>query len=392
MKKYLCLEPNCFVWYNDEDALLYNSDNGNTLLTKFEPIKRYLVDLCDIDNLYCIEISHLMSDPNLQLFIKQIEENKLGSFLSLDPKYSKPIALPPVLNLQSDVKKLENNTDNLIGANMLDYLHELVIDYDRLIINTNRDEKTNDLNKFLSALEFSSLSEITLRTINYYDLIANQKLMDQLDCINAKKVFVISPQHFDLHNKANKLFTNSQFELRIKIQDFDSKDQLYLLNEYLNKENLNNSWLFYIESVENLERVNELIEDLKIQHYQLKPVYNQQNMSFFKEYVWTTLDSIDEVKLSKKEIFRNMTLNSHDFGKLTITTNGEIYANGNFESIGNIADRPDQVIYKELTEGKSWLRIRSSQPCCDCVYKWLCPSPSDYELEMKKENLCHIKP
>lgn len=28
---------------------------------------------------------------------------------------------------------------------------------------------------------------------------------------------------------------------------------------------------------------------------------------------------------------------------------------------------------------------------CDCIYQWLCPSPSNYELVIGQPNLCHIK-
>jgi pseudo-rSAM protein len=70
----------------------------------------------------------------------------------------------------------------------------------------------------------------------------------------------------------------------------------------------------------------------------------------------------------------------------------KVYANPYFQALGTIEDDIRELIYKELTEGKSWLRIRDVEPCCNCVYQWLCPSPSDYELAIGKPNLCHIIP
>jgi hypothetical protein len=35
--------------------------------------------------------------------------------------------------------------------------------------------------------------------------------------------------------------------------------------------------------------------------------------------------------------------------------------------------------------------IRNQTPCDDCVYQWLCPSPSDYEIAISRPNLCHVK-
>lgn len=49
------------------------------------------------------------------------------------------------------------------------------------------------------------------------------------------------------------------------------------------------------------------------------------------------------------------------------------------------------MIYREMIEGHSWLRIRNQEPCCSCIYQWFCPSPSNYELAIGRSNLCHIK-
>lgn len=35
---------------------------------------------------------------------------------------------------------------------------------------------------------------------------------------------------------------------------------------------------------------------------------------------------------------------------------------------------------------------RVQNPCNACIYQWLCPSPSNYELAIGKPNLCHVKP
>jgi pseudo-rSAM protein len=69
----------------------------------------------------------------------------------------------------------------------------------------------------------------------------------------------------------------------------------------------------------------------------------------------------------------------------------QVYANVNMESLGTIHDTIYSLIYKELTEGKSWLRIRDQKPCADCIYQWLCPAPSNYEIVLGKYNLCNIK-
>ncbi len=85
-------------------------------------------------------------------------------------------------------------------------------------------------------------------------------------------------------------------------------------------------------------------------------------------------------------------MNTHFFGILTVSANGEVYSNVNNIALGNIADSNLlDLIGKEMTENLSWRKIRDKQPCCDCLYQYLCPSPSNYEIVMNKQNLCHIK-
>ena len=94
---------------------------------------------------------------------------------------------------------------------------------------------------------------------------------------------------------------------------------------------------------------------------------------------------------TKQNIFAHQALNTNDFGKLTIKSNGKVYANVYQAPIGSIEEDIRSLVYKEMSEGSSWLRLRDMQPCSDCVFQWLCPSPSDYELEIGRPDLCHVK-
>ena len=85
-------------------------------------------------------------------------------------------------------------------------------------------------------------------------------------------------------------------------------------------------------------------------------------------------------------------MNIYDFGKINIMPNGDVYANLNHPILGNIyTDSLYEIVHKEVEEGKSWLRIRNEAPCNDCVYQWLCPPPSNYEIAIGRSNLCHVK-
>ena len=60
--------------------------------------------------------------------------------------------------------------------------------------------------------------------------------------------------------------------------------------------------------------------------------------------------------------------------------------------IGKLTGRASNTIRNELKRGTSWRRTRDSLPVCkECLCKYLCPSPSNYELAIGKSNLCHVK-
>ena len=77
--------------------------------------------------------------------------------------------------------------------------------------------------------------------------------------------------------------------------------------------------------------------------------------------------------------------------EINIMPDGETYANLNYSPLGNIyTNSIYEIVQKEIVEGKSWFRIRNQAPCDECVYQWLCPSPSDYEIDLDRTNLCHV--
>jgi pseudo-rSAM protein len=96
--------------------------------------------------------------------------------------------------------------------------------------------------------------------------------------------------------------------------------------------------------------------------------------------------------MSIKDFFVNQSMNIYNFGKINIMPDGDVYANVNHQVLGNISTHSiHEIIYKEVEEGKSWFHIRNQTPCNNCLYQWLCPSPSEYEMAIGRLNLCHIK-
>jgi pseudo-rSAM protein len=147
-----------------------------------------------------------------------------------------------------------------------------------------------------------------------------------------------------------------------------------------------------VSSDEDYRQAEQIVEQYPIEQYQIKPVYTGGNIAFFEENVFLVREDILSTSMSIKDFFFKQNMNTNDFGKINILTNGDVYANLNHPTLGNISTQSiDEIVYKELEEGKSWLRVRDQAPCNNCLYQWLCPSPSDYEVAIDRSNLCHVK-
>lgn len=148
---------------------------------------------------------------------------------------------------------------------------------------------------------------------------------------------------------------------------------------------------FPISSEQEYEEALQIVENHNIESFTIIPVFNGKNLDFFEKYVFTSQEEIAIPNFCKREIFANQVINSNFFGELTITPDGKVYANINNPSLGTMQDALYDLVFNEMDSGRSWRMIRNQGPCPDCLYQWLCPSPSNYEIVMKRPNLCLMR-
>ena len=150
-------------------------------------------------------------------------------------------------------------------------------------------------------------------------------------------------------------------------------------------------YVFDVSSEEECLLVEQIVDQFQINRYQLKPVYTGSNINFFEENIYLNKEDILSIPLTIKDIFSHQAMNIYNFGKINVMPNGDSYANLTCPILGNIyIDSIYEIVQREVDEGKSWFNIRNQAPCNTCVYQWLCPSPSDYEISIGKPNLCHV--
>ena len=104
------------------------------------------------------------------------------------------------------------------------------------------------------------------------------------------------------------------------------------------------------------------------------------------------LDDIFYRSISYREIFRNQKLNSNLFGHLYVLPNGDVFSNLAQKPIGDLkTDKISKIILQELSSRFIWRKTRNDVSCKSCIYKYLCPPPSEYEIYMDSYNFCNIR-
>lgn len=395
-KQWFYLLPDTFLWCKKSNGLLYNSRTGVGFRFKNDKSIRQITEkLCNMENLYCIEIDdHDIKDQSMVGFVEKIQTIQAGNLIKPEHGKRSPIILPPLLNLQSDVKRLKKESPDLIGEHVLDYLHEVYI-YVNYVESKSQLLKNLDYYRIENILESFLSSSLVHIHICGEDAFAYPNLMfliDELCQINIKKSIHVKLGKLEKGVMVPDIFRVGQFQLVVEVDNDFIEEQIASISQRIDLKSVNTTWYFIVQNEKEYEFIESYIEKQNLHDAKIKPVYTGENLAFFEDYIYLKEEDLQNPGLSRREVFAHQALNTNDFGKLNIMPDGKVYANPYFSAIGTIEDDIRELIYKELTEGKSWLRIRDMEPCCECVYQWICPSPSNYELAIGKADLCHIKP
>ena len=314
----------------------------------------------------------------------------------------KIINLLPILNLQDDIERLKVDDESDVGEKSLRYLNELNIFLNDLCnLNCQHCQKyykqtgscyksqsnifihPDKIKELLDSLAYSSLKKINF-------LGGNILLYPYLnELINLLKHY-----DFDFHfwiyweNFIQKI---SGWNIKQEIIVHFPND-INILKECISKNN-KHIFHFFIEDEGQYNNAISIVEATGIKEYKIIPIYTGENNLFFIEKIYLSKEDIFASPIPQRIIFCNQKLNSNHFGKLYILSDGEIKANMNSSTLGNIYENSLlEVIATELNTNTAWRTIRKGTPCSDCLYQYLCPPPSNYETIIGKPNLCHVHP
>lgn len=368
----LTIEPYVYISMVKNHALLYNTLDGKTIESDNIEVIKLLHEILQEEN---CGVTLLKKDQYIKKeindFIKDIRGKYMGDIIDVSLSNGKPIQILPYI-IFSNMRNKRYDFSTL--ENILHTLSEINIHVDH---STNITKLTSFLQSVPDDLTFNLIGNFAkdnelLFFLNNYSSLKN--ILCSLDNIK----FLESTFK---NNFSYKILVH----FPVDIQQWNKSKQL-LLNQSLPFE-----YIFNITSLKDCLDAEKLIEQDQIEKYHLNPVYTKDNINFFKEYIFLTKENILSTQMSMKDLFLKQAININDFGKIHIMSNGDIYANVNHPILGDIYTFSIyEIVQKEINEGKSWLRIRNQVPCKSCIYQWLCPSPSDYEIAIGYSNLCHI--
>ncbi len=377
---WLTIEPYVYVSITKKNVLLYNTLDGETIESNEIEVIELLQEVLKKENYGVISLSaKRLQNKNINVFIKELRERYMGDIIDIALSKEKPIQLLPFFNfVDSERFEIYKRHNFSLERNILENLLEVSIHVDS---TTNSTKLLSFLQSLPERLTFNVIGNIE-KMVNYEELLSFFNLNPSPKNIICSYTNVIPLQPTFKNNFSYGIVV----DFPINLQAFNYSRQI-LQNQALPFE-----YIFNVSSLNDCQQSEQLIEQFQIKRYYLKPIYNGENIHFFKDNIFLSKEDILSTNMSIKNIFANQAINSYDFGKINILPNGEVFSNLNYPSLGNISTSSIyDLVKKEIYEGKSWLRIRNQAPCSQCVYQWLCPPPSDYEILIGYPNLCHIK-
>jgi pseudo-rSAM protein len=386
----LIIYPDVFIWRKGDDAMFYNSKTFNFLIVKIVSPAISLISehLNNIDNLYQILLNRdMVYDNTVNDFVQAIVS---GGYGCLVDETAQIVSLPPLLNIQSEISKIygERRIEYL-----LEYLTDLTIylggedvhypDYYKQTFFPVKSDLRLSNDKIIAFLRSNRTPyllnlNIVLSTIDD----STYELIDFLEAYGVKAIFYVSSNASDDIFSLKEYLASSNVGLCVVCWGGIENEMFY-------GHTGDCRFHFLVRSKNEYEKYESEILEYGIADYYIIPIYDN-NLKFFEDNIFLSEEDIISSKLTKRHVFMNQAVNSNFFGSLTIMPDGNVYSNVNKPAIGTMDDKIQILIGNEMCHNNAWRYIRDMKPCSDCLYQWLCPSPSNYEMVIGKPNLCLI--
>lgn len=399
--KWFCLETTTFVFKDSRNYFLYNSESGDKIISaRTNQLDKFMEQIQNVNNMYCVPIENVSPDSEVMNLIDTLRNKYMGDLVVSN---TSPVGIAPIFKCHSD--KPQEDIFYSLGTSIMSLVNEMTF-----YINGQCSQNCNFCNKYYKQFVCCHKSNNRLKLEDIISKIENysstafvktnicggniflyekiNELISYLQSNNVKSNFYFNYLNWD--EKYINLLDSYLFYFHIHINFPIVDESLQKIMNSIEQVKGKVHFTFIVTSNKEYELTEELIFKYELDWVDILPFYNE-NLSFFKDFVYTNISDIIAAKPNKHEIFKRQQVNTYDFGKLIINSSGDIYANINHPTIGHIKEEVTQIVLRELQRGESWKRLRTQYPCNNCIYQYLCPSPSSYEIVIGRNNLCNIK-
>lgn len=414
----LYIEPYVHVNIKNNDILLYNTLDGGLLVYENRPaIAALLGQMMSPQNLNAIiEKKDVLEEENLHEFLETARNMQLLNWYDYSKKKSshkKPVSIPAILNFHRDREKMVLDPERDPGMDIMKYLHKLNIyincyqgepyntslfreGYKQFLFPYSSNEyselKLAGIQQLLEQVKDPEICRITVLGGNIFQYEELEGLMIFLAKLPLKKelgVFYKDIAIDRLEQIDRETLTDISF--RIFVEPQMEKNQLINCIELMKRFNISSTFQFTIQSEEDANDLDEVIDIIGQNQFFVKPFFDGSNYSFFKENIFIEKADLSDPVVSKKEIYARSVMNPVVFGRINVLSSGDIHSNLNEAPIGTIDQGVKHILLKELSEGKGWFRLRRSLvPCNSCIYHQICPPTSNYEYALSRNDLCWL--
>ena len=405
MKEYwLTLQPDTFLWVKGNKGLVYNSRNYQMFHFENNAILGKLIDeLLRLESLYTVIINDQdLFNETTKNWVNDLQRIGSATLIENNESNERPVSLKPELRVQDTIASYKSDHAQNIGGRIMTNLHQLVFHingscygnslYSKQIIYPQPEStemKLEDIRSFITSFGDMSffLPHIVLvgclwQYSSYNDLLAF------LYSLKTNVTVYCTEYDFLKYWDVQKASPYDNVILRVLISDY-SVDHSKLFSEMQTDHSF--SYGFIVTSENDYECADQLIERYGLsEKSRIYPLYTTDNLAFLKENLYMNEELFENIDLSKREIFAHQVINTNFFGTLTVFPDGNVFAGNTEMPIADIKESLYTIVYREMTEGNSWFQTRTQEPCKNCIYQLLCPSPSAYEQIIGVPNLCHI--
>lgn len=401
-------EPYVAISATESEVLIYNTLNGDHILSEEIQIINLVKSLLNPENGGVVLIEQSMwFCPEIANFLVICREKFLGDWIDVGLSDKKPVQLYPVANLQTDIAKLEKDPERSLADDAIAYLEHVnfyvnlscvsncafcSFAYKQIGMCTKSESKKELPVETIFAILNSKINPLKKISISGGNIFLYSGFEELVQLVKQKNIYSEWNLYYkNIDEEKLVLLKGSNIMVNLFVDATVKADIIKKISSYFLGINLALKFIVRTES-DCIKFENDLLPIIGDVHYEMKLLYDYTNADFFSEYAFVLKEDILAEKQSMRDIFANKKMNRHYFGQFSIFPDGDVYASLNNKSVGNVHTTPlNRLVYAEMVNGQSWLQVRDKEPCLNCVFRWLCPPPSNYEAVLGQANLCYVK-